>query len=99
MTIEQLNSLVFTKDYTPTLTMKVNLYINLMNKLIVRTQLIPDTSACAITIHKVLFKDISYYLQIYTNILTSFNQCPNLYYYLFVLMTLYKNLNKLMVLI
>lgn len=53
-----------------------DLSINLVDKLIVRTPLIPntDTSACAITINKALFKDNSYYLQICIDILTPLNQ-------------------------
>jgi len=52
------------------------LSIDLIDKVIVRTPLIPniDTSICAITINKAISKDNSYYLQISIDILTPLNQ-------------------------
>ena len=53
-----------------------DLSIDLIDKLIVRTPLIPniDLSVCAITINKAIAKDNSYYLQISIDILTPLNQ-------------------------
>ena len=53
-----------------------DLSIDLIDKLIVRTPLIPnvDKSVCAITTNKAILKDTSYYLQINIDIQTPINQ-------------------------
>ena len=71
---EDFKRLLICSDYE----MKENndLSIDLIDKVIVRTPLIPniDNSVCAITINKALFKDNSYYLQICIDVLTPLNQ-------------------------
>ena len=72
--IEDFKRLLICSDYS--LKEKKDLSINLIDKVIVRTPLIPniDKSICAITINKAISKDNSYYLQISIDILTPLNQ-------------------------
>ena len=68
--IEDFKKLLICSDFD--LKEKKDLSIDLIDKVIVRTPLIPniDTSICAITINKAISKDNSYYLQISIDILT-----------------------------
>lgn len=72
--IEDFKKLLICSDYD--LKEKKDLSIDLIDKVIVRTPLIPniDKSICAITINKAISKDNSYYLQISVDILTPLNQ-------------------------
>jgi len=72
--IEDFKKLLICSDFD--LKEKKDLSIDLIDKVIVRTPLIPniDTSICAITINKAISKDNSYYLQISIDILTPLNQ-------------------------
>ena len=72
--IEDFKKLLICSDYD--LKEKKDLSIDLIDKVIVRTPLIPniDKSICAITINKAISKDNSYYLQISIDILTPLNQ-------------------------
>ena len=72
--IEDFKRLLICSDYA--LKEKKDLSINLIDKVIVRTPLIPNInkSICAITINKAISKDNSYYLQISVDILTPLNQ-------------------------
>ena len=72
--IEDFKKLLICSDYD--LKQKKDLSIDLIDKVIVRTPLIPniDKSICAITINKAISKDNSYYLQISIDILTPLNQ-------------------------
>ena len=72
--IENFKKLLICSDYD--LKEKKDLSIDLIDKVIVRTPLIPniDKSICAITINKAISKDNSYYLQISIDILTPLNQ-------------------------
>ena len=72
--IEDFKKLLICSDYN--LKEKKDLSIDLIDKVIVRTPLIPniDKSICAITINKAISKDNSYYLQISIDILTPLNQ-------------------------
>lgn len=72
--IEEFKRLLLCTDYNNE--SNKDLSIDLIDKLIVRTPLIPNTnnSVCAITINKAIFKEDSYYLQISVDILTPLNQ-------------------------
>jgi len=72
--IEDFKKLLICSDFD--LKEKKDLSIDLIDKVIVRTPLIPniDKSICAITINKAISKDNSYYLQISIDILTPLNQ-------------------------
>ena len=72
--IEDFKKLLICSDYD--LKEKKDLSIDLIDKVIVRTPLIPniDKSICAITINKAISKNNSYYLQISIDILTPLNQ-------------------------
>ena len=72
--IEDFKKLLICSDYD--LKEKKDLSIDLIDKVIVRTPLIPniDKSICAFTINKAISKDNSYYLQISIDILTPLNQ-------------------------
>lgn len=71
---EEFKKLLLCSDYS--MSEEKDLSIDLIDKLIVRTPLIPnaDISVCAITINKAIKKDSSYYLQISIDILTPLNQ-------------------------
>lgn len=72
--IEDFKKLLICSDYD--LKEKKDLSIDLIDKVIVRTPLIPniDKSICAININKAISKDNSYYLQISIDILTPLTQ-------------------------
>jgi peroxiredoxin len=72
--IEDFKKLLICSDYD--LKEKKDLSIDLIDKVIVRTPLIPniDKSVCAITINKAISRNNHYYLQISIDVLTPLNQ-------------------------
>lgn len=72
--IEEFKKLLICTDYN--LSNEKDLSKSLIDKVIVRTPLVPniDTSVCVITINKAITQNNSYYLQISIDILTPLNQ-------------------------